>query len=96
MRFANANESPIVPTIVIAGGALVLLTGTGAALGLDPYLVGNMAAKVVLAGVVLGAWAGQAQTPWSRVGYLWRYGVALVVVIMLGALCSGPVDRSAT
>src|SRR5688572_19846865 len=50
------------------------------ACGIDPYIVGTVAFPVVMAGVVLGAWASQATTPWSRGGYLWRFGVALIVV----------------
>jgi hypothetical protein len=93
VRLPKGNQGPVVTSIVVVAVALLLLAAGGAALGLDPYAAGGMGARVVMAGVVLAAWGSQAGTPWSRGGYLWRFGVALVVVIMLALLCGVPFGR---
>jgi hypothetical protein len=90
LRLPQGNQSPIITTAAIVGVTLLLITVSAMVVGLDPYTAGDIAGRVVIGGVVLGAWASQARTPWSRGGYLWRFGVALIVVAALSLLCSPP------
>jgi hypothetical protein len=87
MRRPESNQTPVVTSIVVVGASVVLLLAAGAILGLDPKLLGRAAGTMVLAGVVLGAWASHATTSWSRAGYAWRFGVAWALVVMLGVVC---------
>lgn len=96
MKRPQGNQSPVVASVAVVSISLLVLLAGGTAIGIDPYMLGTVAFPVVMAGVVLGAWASQAATPWSRGGYLWRFGVALIVVITLGLLCGVPVGRAPT
>ncbi|HMG70259.1 MAG TPA: hypothetical protein VK544_04040 [Gemmatimonadaceae bacterium] len=87
MRHPEHNEHPIVTSAVIVVVVTVLLFGGGSVIGLSPYDQGRAAALVLMAGIVLGAWASQASESWSRVGYVWRFGVAWVAVAALTFAC---------
>ena len=78
------------------GASVVLLVAGGAILGLNPDLLGRAAGTMVIAGVVLAAWASHASTSWSRVGYVWRFGAAWIAVLMLGVICGLPADSGRT
>jgi hypothetical protein len=90
MKLPEGNQSPVLTSIAVASATLVLIVGGGFGIRASPEAVADFATPVLMAGVVLGAWASHAATPWSRVGYLWRFGVAIAVVVVLGALCGVP------
>lgn len=88
------NGSPFVTSIVLVGLSLLLVLAAGTAFGLSPYAQGTVAATLLMAGVVLGGWASQASTSWSRGGYVWRFGIAWMVVIVVGFVCGTLSARS--
>ena len=90
MTFPERNDSPFVTSLALVGLSLLLVLAAGTAFGLSPYGEGTIAGTLLLAGVVLGGWASQASTKWSRGGYVWRFGVAWMVVVVLRLVCGSP------
>ena len=83
LRYPERNENPIVTSAVIVVVVIAILFGGGSVIGLSPEAQGRAAGRVFLAGFVLGAWASQASGSWSRVGYVWRFGVVWMAVVAL-------------
>jgi uncharacterized membrane protein YfcA len=86
MRHPERNRSPVVTSIAVVGISILVLPAAGALLGVNPRTLGGLAASLVIAGVILGAWASQAAS-WTQGGYAWRLGVAWLVVLTLGLFC---------
>jgi hypothetical protein len=92
IKLPQGNASPILTTLAIVGAVLLVLNAGAYAAGLTPEAAADLSTPIFMAGVVLGAWASQASSSWSRVGYVWRFGVALIVVILLTVICGAPGD----
>jgi len=88
LRYPERNQNPIVTSAVIVVVVTALLFGGGSVIGLSPEAQGRAAALVLMAGIVLGAWASQASESWSRVGYVWRFGIVWAGVVALGFACN--------
>jgi hypothetical protein len=90
MRYPERNDRPLVTSIATVGAALVFLFAAGAVFRISPDRLGRLAATLVMAGIVLGAWVSQASKSWSRSGYVWRFGAAWLVIVALGLVCARP------
>lgn len=93
MRFTEGNEHPILGSIALVVIALVLIIGGGTLVGVTPHAQGKLSGTVVIAGIILSAWSTQSAERWTRLGFLWRFGVSWLIVILLGIVCGGTEAR---
>jgi uncharacterized membrane protein len=90
MRYAESNEHPILGTIALVVIALVLIVGGGTLVGVTPYAQGKLSGTAVITGIVLIPWSTQSAERWTRLGFLWRFGIAWLIAILLGIVCGVP------
>lgn len=91
---SEKNLTPFLTSLGLAAAAISLVSAIAWVRGAVPGAVGRFAAVAVMAAVVLGAWASQADRRWPLSGYTWRYAVCWLVVTLLSLVC-GPAGGSA-